>query len=134
MNTEPSLKKETTYTEKTPGNVASELDGTKWTLVFLYGQSPLNGTNITLDIAGDGIEGSTGCNRYVSNSVTMSRGELKISRNLSTKVGCQAGTMQQESTYLRALADATSYELQDDRLEIQNAAGEITLVFVAQVQ
>lgn len=131
MDTEPSLKKEPTYIQKTPDKVASELDGTEWILVSLYGQGPLGSTNITMNITGDGIEGSTGCNCYVSDSVTMSGGELKISRNLSTKVGCPADIMQQESTYLCALADATSYQIQDNRLEVQEAAGKTTLVFVA---
>lgn len=42
--------------------------------------------------------------------------------------------MQQEGTYLRALADVTSFELQDNRLEVQDAADKTTQVFVAQVK
>lgn len=134
IDTEPSPKKEPTYLEKTTGNVASELDGIGWILVSLYDQGPLSGTNITLNITGDGIEGSTGCNRYASNSVTVSGGELKIRRNSSTKIGCPADIMQQESSYLRALSDAASYQIQGNRLEIQDAAGKTTLVFAAQVR
>ncbi len=37
--------------------------------------------------------------------------------------------MQQESTYLRALANAISYRVRDCRLEIQDNAGEVILVY-----
>jgi len=37
--------------------------------------------------------------------------------------------MEQEATYIEALRRAASYRVVDDRLEIDNAAGEMTLVF-----
>ncbi len=42
--------------------------------------------------------------------------------------------MQQEGTYRRALVDAASYQTQDNRLKVQDAAGKTTQVFVAQVK
>ena len=49
----------------------------------------------------------------------------------SHRVGCLVGIMQQEGTYRCALADAASYQTKDNRLEVQDAAGKTTQVFVA---
>ena len=38
--------------------------------------------------------------------------------------------MQQERTYVEALRNAAAYRIIEDRLEIDNAAGETILVFV----
>lgn len=37
--------------------------------------------------------------------------------------------MEQEAAYIAALRSAASYQVMDDRLEIDNAAGETNLVF-----
>jgi len=40
------------------------------------------------------------------------------------------GIMEQEAAYIEALRSAAAYRVMDDRLEIDNAAGETPLVFV----
>lgn len=127
-DTEPSTKKEPTYIEKLPGDVATELADTEWTLVSLYGSSLLDGTNITLNIENDSVGGSTGCN-YYGGKVLMNEGVMDARYGInSTSKGCP-GINQQESAYLRALGGAASYRVQDSRLEIQDTAGETTLVY-----
>ena len=133
-NTEPSAKREPTYIEKLPGDVAPELADTEWTLVSLYGSGPLDNTNITLNVEDDGIGGSTGCN-YYGGKVLMYEGILETRGGLSsTKVGCPGEINQQESAYLRALDDAAFYRVRDGRMEIQDAAGETTMVFAEEKQ
>lgn len=39
------------------------------------------------------------------------------------------GIMEQEAAYIEALRSAASYRVADDRLKIDNAAGETILVF-----
>lgn len=129
-STKPPTNKEPIYKEKLPGDVATELANTEWTLVSLYGSGLLDGTIITLNIEDDGIGGYTGCN-YYGGKVLMKDGVLKEHGVNSAAVGCPEEINQQESVYLRALGDAASYRVQDGRLEIQDAAGETTLVFVA---
>ena len=95
-NTEPS-KKEPTYIEKMPGNLAAELDGTEWILVYLYGRSPLDGTNITMNLDDDSIGGSPDCN-YYGGKALMNEGALETRGGLnSTKVGCPGDINQQKS-------------------------------------
>jgi heat shock protein HslJ len=132
-NTESSAKKEPTYIEKLPGDVATELANTEWTLVSLYGSGLLDGTSITLNVEDDGIGGSTGCN-YYGGKVLMEDGVLKERGINSTKVGCPGEINQQESAYLHALGDAASYRVRDGQLEIQDVVDETTLIFAEEEQ
>lgn len=132
-NTESPAKKEPTYLEKLPSDVVTELANTEWKLVSLYGSGLLDGTSITLNIEDDGVGGSTGCN-YYGGKVLMEDGVLKERGINSTKVGCPGEINQQESAYLHALGDAASYRVRDGWLEIQDAAGETTLIFAEEEQ
>lgn len=127
-------EKETTHVEDPPSDIAEDLVRTEWVLVSLYGDAPLDSTKITLNVDEDGIGGSTGCN-YYGGKVAMNEGVLKArDSTTSTLVGCKGGVGQQEEVYLRSLGDAASYRVQDGRLEIQDAAGETTLVFAEKKQ
>ncbi len=133
-NTEPAARKEPTYIEDLTSDIAADLVGTEWTLVLLYGSVPLDDTNITLNVNDDGIGGSTSCN-YYGGKVLMDEGLFEARDGLnSTTVGCPGGINQQESAYVRALTDAASYRVQNGELEIQDAAGETTLVFAEKEQ
>jgi heat shock protein HslJ len=44
------------------------LNGTRWVILSLYGEPPLEGTRITLEFSGGFIRGFAGCNKYVAGS------------------------------------------------------------------
>jgi heat shock protein HslJ len=96
-------------------------------LVSLYGHPLPDHTNITLSIDKDGIGGSAGCNAY-RGKATMEEGAFKARKILSTAKGCKGDVGQREEAYLRALNGSSSYQVQDSRLEMQDAPGETTLV------
>ena len=95
----------------------------------MYGSSLLDGTNVTLDVKGDGIGGFSGCNSY-GGKATMNEGAFQVREVSSTARGCAKPINRQEGAYRRALSKSTSYRVQNGRLEMQDAADETTLVYV----
>ena len=59
----------------------------------------------------------------------MEEGAFKAREISSTAKGCEGDVGQQEEAYRRALSSSASYQVQDGRLEMQDAAGETTLVY-----
>jgi heat shock protein HslJ len=120
----------------------SPLDGTAWTLVALNGDAPIGNTNITLSFSGGFVNGFAGCNAYRSLIVgsdedkykytATEEGALTIPEFVITEKDCPSpeGVMQQEQAYVEALRDAATYRITADRLEIDNAAGETTLILI----
>ena len=119
-----------------PG-VAETLVGTEWVLTSLNGESLIEGTEINLYFEEAFLGGSMTCNGYGGGPdsgkyVATDDGTLTVARPLAVTVQlCSSpeGIMEQEEAYIEALRSAASYRVVDDHLEIDNAAGEITLVF-----
>jgi heat shock protein HslJ len=119
--------------EKTP----ADLVDTQWVLVSLNGESPIEGTEITLNFEKEFLGGGMGCNGYGGGPdsgkyIATDDGTLTIPDILAVTVqlcSTPEGIMEQEAAYIEALRSATSYRVLDDRLEIDNAAGERILVF-----
>jgi heat shock protein HslJ len=125
------------------------LNGTRWVLLSLYGKPPLEGSRITLEFSGGFIRGFSGCNWYrsVSSADDVAGGKYEATEDGSLKIPGElevtarapvppAGVplsfsplLHQERAYLRALHSAVAYRLVENRLEIQDAAGETILVF-----
>jgi heat shock protein HslJ len=123
-----------TETDTPPPSGANPLAGSEWILTSLHGESPLQGSHITLKFQEDIVVGFAGCNAYGggSGSYTASPdGTLAIPAPAQTQMACvePEGVMEQEEAYVKALAGAASYRLADNRLELQDAAGETALVF-----
>lgn len=122
---------------KQPG-VAETLVGTEWVLTSLNGEGLIEGTEINLYFREAFLGGSMTCNRYGGGPdsgkyVATDDGTLTLPQSIAVTVQlCSEpeGIMEQEATYIEALRSAASYRVVDDRLEIDNAAGETTLVFV----
>ncbi|MBA3472537.1 MAG: META domain-containing protein, partial [Rubrobacter sp.] len=53
----------------------------------MYGSSLLDGTNVTLDVKGDRIEGVSGCNSY-GGKATMNEDAFQVREVSSTARGC----------------------------------------------
>jgi heat shock protein HslJ len=119
-----------------PG-VVETLVGTEWVLTSLNGESLIGGTEINLYFREAFLGGSMTCNRYGGGPdsgkyVATDGGTLTLPQPIAVTVQlCSEpeGIMEQEAAYIEALRSAASYRVVDDRLEIDNAAGEMTLVF-----
>ena len=114
----------------------ADLRGTEWVLVSLHGNSPVEGTRITLGFGPEGAGGYAGCNRYGGRYETTGRGGLRIAELWQHLELCAspAGVMEQEEAFVETLRDAARFRVTDDRLEIEDAAGETALVFVLRAQ
>jgi len=120
-----------------PTPVPVHLDGTEWVLTSLNGNSLIEGTSITLSFAEGVLSGFAGCNGYGGGPdsgkyVVTDDGTLTIPHQIAVTVqlcSTPEGIMEQEAAYIEALRSTTSYRMVDDRLEIDNAAGETILVF-----
>ena len=74
--------------------------------------------------------GYSGCNGYGGPYPVADKGRLSISELAGTTRGClDQSVQQQETAYLQALQQAASYQVRDERLELMDANGEISLVF-----
>lgn len=113
-----------------------DLEATEWVLTQLNGEGILEGTNITLNFADGQAGGFAGCNAYGGPYTATGSGTLTVLEIAATAQGCvePEGVLQQESAYIAALTGADAYRVMDDRLEIENASGETTLVFARKEQ
>ena len=119
--------------------LGSSLEDTEWVLTSLNGGSLIEGTNVTLGFTGGGLSGFAGCNAYGGGHdsgkfIATNDGSLTIPAIAITAQACLApeGVMEQEQSYVEALNSAATYRMVDDRLEIDDATGETTLVFARQ--
>ena len=124
-----------------PTSAKDPLNGTRWVLLSLYGQPPLEGTRITLEFSGGFIRGFAGCNKYDRAVIgddfagamhkATEDGSLMVPVLAHTLLACLTpeGGNDQEKTYLKALHSAVAFRLVENHLELQDAAGETILVF-----
>jgi heat shock protein HslJ len=116
---------------------ASTLEGTEWVLISLNGKSIIEGASITLSFAEVFLGGFMGCNGYGGGPdsgkfIVTDDGTLTIPHQIAVTVqlcSTPEGVMEQEAAYIEVLRSVASYRVVDDLLEIDNAAGETTLVF-----
>jgi heat shock protein HslJ len=108
--------------------VAFELDGSKWSLISLGGESLVPGSEITAEFSEGQMAGSAGVNGYFAGYE--SEGEtLTLGPAGSTMMMGPEKLMKQEMAYLAALGTAESYRVDGDTLEI--VYGEGSLIFTA---
>jgi len=120
-----------TFTRKKEPSIDPALNETEWVLTSLNGGSPVEESRITLTFAEGSVSGFTGCNYYGDEYTMADEGTLTIPEIAITERLClmPKGVMPQETAYIEALSDAAAYRVMDDRLEIDDAAGETILVF-----
>ena len=127
------------YARVPPPTAESVLPGTQWELTSLRGQPLLPGTHINLEFGEQPFSGFSGCNYYGGGPdsgkyAAADDGALKILEFAVTAIGCPEGIMAQEKAYIDALMSPAAYQPSDDRLEIQNAAGETVLVYARRAE
>jgi heat shock protein HslJ len=105
-------------------------DGTKWTLVSLAGEPPLEGTAVSIEFTEDEIAGSAGCNHYFG-TYALSGSDITISDIGWTEMYCMnpEGVMDQEEAYLTVLESVASYRVGLGQLALYDEAGTQILVF-----
>lgn len=117
-----------------PASTDSELQEPHWTLLTLSGTPVIEGSEITLAFNG-WANGNSGCNGYGARYMIVEPGVIWIQEVASEAMACEgppAGLMQQEDAYQKALPDVVAYRVTGDRLELMNAAGEVTLEYQRQ--
>jgi heat shock protein HslJ len=108
-----------------------ELDGTSWVLVELRGQEAIQDAEPTLAFDNGNVGGQTGCNSFGGNYQVGPDRAIQIGELAQTEIYCMGpeGVMEQEAQYMNALQQAAFYQVADDRLVLQNQAGESILIF-----
>lgn len=107
----------------------SPLAGTSWLLAVLNGQSPVEGTSITLNFERLGrASGSDGCNDY-STSYAVAGSQLTFGPIAGTMMACPDPVMQQATAYQQALAQTASYVIEGERLTLMNSGGAALATF-----
>jgi heat shock protein HslJ len=112
-----------------------DLTGKMWVLTEFLGKPPVAGTGISAQFSADGkVSGSAGCNRY-SGTYTISANSITFSSPLATTMMmCDESVMEQESAYLKALAEAKTYAVKGDQLTLTGANNTNLAVYKAQTQ
>jgi heat shock protein HslJ len=111
------------------------LTGKVWALTELMGKPPAAGVGISAEFSSDGkVSGSAGCNRY-SGTYTVSGNSITISSSVATTmIMCDESVMEQESAYLKALAEAKTYAVNGDQLTLAGADKTSLVIYNAQSQ
>jgi heat shock protein HslJ len=108
------------------------LTGTSWLLVDLNGQSILPDTMITLNFGAEKISGTDGCNNF-STSYKVNGEKINIGKDVtSTMMACPDPVMQQASTYIAALTQSSSYEINGEQLTLVDSGGKTLATFKMQ--
>ena len=106
------------------------LDGTRWTLTDWAEPDPIPpSASITADFSEGRVAGTSGVNRYNASVTSGPDGSFAVDAPISTKMAGPADAMAAESSYLRRLQAATSYQVDGDTLVINDADGQPSLTF-----
>lgn len=109
-----------------------DLEGTSWLLESLSGRAAKPDTTVTLRFEDGRALGNDGCNSYgAAYKVRGSRFEL-TEPIASTLMACQEPIMEQAASYVAALAEASTYRIEGQRLILANRSGETLAVFSPQ--
>lgn len=108
------------------------LEGTEWRLGewTLSSSSPADFT-ITAGFADGTISGRSGVNSYSGPYSVGSGNSFTVGPLASTQMAGPKPAMRAESAYMELLAQAGSYELNENRLTLFDGAGNESLVFEA---
>jgi len=106
------------------------LDDTEWALTFLNGNSPVEGSAITLAFYPESyMQGDAGCNLYGVDYLA-SGNRFQVPEIHRTRDTCGASDiMQQEAAFFEALAKVAAYRATEEHLEFDDAQGRTILAF-----
>jgi len=106
------------------------LDGTSWTLTSWAEPDPIPvSASITAEFAEGRVAGTSGVNQYNASVTSGTDGSFAIDAPISTKMAGPEDAMAAESTYLRRLEGATTYQVDGDTLVLSDADNQPSLTF-----
>jgi len=115
------------------GSAAGEeppLDGTRWNLTSWAEPDPIPiSATITAEFSEGRVAGNSGVNQYSASVTSSTDGSFAVDAPISTKMAGPEDAMAAESTYLRRLEAATSYQVDGDTLVVNDADGQPSLTF-----
>jgi heat shock protein HslJ len=89
-----------------------------------------NGTTVTAIFGADGkLSGNAGCNTY-NGTYTTDGDKITIGPLATTRMACEQAVMDQETAYLNALANAATFNLGKDSLELRDANGALQVDYI----
>lgn len=101
-----------------PALPGADLRGVEWVLEDLAGTGVVDRAEATLTFPEPGKTAGNGtCNRFTG-TVTVSGRNLKFGPLATTRKACPAAIGDQESRYLKALADAERFEIEGTTLRV----------------
>jgi heat shock protein HslJ len=113
-----------------PGN---PLANTRWVLSSFGESQPIIGNPPTIAFGnGNFVDGFGGCNTFWGNYSVFEGGGLAISVATQSLVACDAAVTAQETRYMQALQNTSSYEISQDNLILRDTGGVETLRFLRQ--
>ena len=105
------------------------LNDSHWLAEDIDGRGVVDNVQSTLEISASGhVAGRGGCNRYVG-SVEIKGNSIQFGELASTRMACPEALMNQEDRFLQALRDVRSWKIEDTKLLLFDAAGNIRLRF-----
>ncbi len=106
------------------------LDGTRWKLTAWAEPDPIpDSATITAEFSEGRVAGNSGVNQYSASVTSSTDGSFAVDAPISTKMAGPEDAMAAESTYLRRLEAATSYQVDGDTLVVNDADGQPSLTF-----
>lgn len=107
----------------------SSLNGTKWRLTNLAGQTVLTETEVTLNLDNGELGGNDGCNTY-GGSYTSKGSTFKVGPDIfSTMMYCNDQIQTQSNAFYAAFLKAETYKLTDGKLSLRDSSGTILAEF-----
>jgi heat shock protein HslJ len=103
---------------------AEAIEGVEWTLVSLGGEKAAADREVSAEFAGGRVSGLASVNRYFA-SYSVSGSQISVSEIGATKMAGPEPLMEQEQSFLSALATASSFSRSGDTLTITTAAGDL---------
>ena len=89
------------------------------------------GTTVTAIFGADGkLSGNAGCNTY-NGTYTTDGDKIKVGPLATTRMACEQAVMDQETAYLNALANAATFNLGKESLELRDANGALQVDYIA---
>jgi uncharacterized lipoprotein YbaY len=111
-----------------------KLEDHLWILERYGGEEVLANTRITAEFRDNQVIGPAGCNNYFA-SYERTDSTLEVGPIGATRMMCSdpEGIMEHESGYLVLLESANTYQIEAGQLKVQNASGEVVLIYDAAV-
>lgn len=111
-------------TSPSPEEMSRRAENNRWELshwgdrAIPYGD---DGEPVILSFKDGRVSGHAGCNRYTAAIVFgPSRGELKVSHGLTTRMACEPRHMKFETSFIQAFEASTRYRLDGERLSFES--------------